>query len=158
MTATAELVKARGANDPDLIISENDLGQYSQVDTAIADKMTVLVKGVGYTNTAKASSWGEPGNRPLTDPAQIFGRAMRAEKAWKGAIRQGHTQPDMVVKSMSPQFASQFGAFMAANPQSMAMAQMVASLQQQVSTILGKNITLTSPLATGFVPYNLVAP
>lgn len=162
-TAIGEVVKAATGStgvDPDYYTDETDLAQYTSTDTALSDKMTVLVKGVGYANTAKAgiNEWGTGGNTPLTDPAQIFGRAMRAEKAWKTAIHNGHTRPQDVVKSMSPAFASQFGAFMSATPQSMAMGQFVANLQQQLSGILPKNTTLTAPLATGFVPYNLVAP
>lgn len=158
-TKATDLVKAMGANDPDYIVSESDMGQYSSAKTAIADKMTTLVKGAGYAVTDKPTAFGQTGgNAPLTDPDKVFSRAMRAEKAWTGAIKQGINNPEAVYKSLSPQFSQQFGAFLSANPQSMAMNSVVASLQQQVSDALGKNITLTTPLSTGLVPYNLVAP
>jgi len=158
MGKTVDLVKAHGANDPDMIISETDLTQYDSAGTAVADKMTTLVKGVGYANTDKATAFGQGGNAPLVDPDRIFNRAMRAEKAWKSAIGTSLRNPDAVFKSLSPQFASQFGAFLAANPQTAMMSQVVASLQQQVSAAIGKSITLTSPLSSGLVPFNLVAP
>jgi hypothetical protein len=154
----ADLVKAAGNYDPDAIVERSDLAGYESARTAVADKMTTLVKGVGYCNTDKPTSFGEGGNAPLTDPGQVFTRAMRAEKAFTGAIRTGITDPGAVFKSLSPQFSGQFGAFLAASPQAAMMSQMVASLQEQVSAAVGKSITLTSPLATGFVPFNLVAP
>ncbi len=154
----ADLVKAAGNYDPDHIVTEADIAGYDSAKTAIADKMTTLVKGYGYSHTDKPTRFGEGGNAPLTDPGQVFSRAMRAEKAFTGAIRQGITDPAAVFKSLSPQFSGQFGAFLAASPQAAMMTQMVASLQQQVSAAVGKSITLTSPLATGFVPFNLVAP
>jgi hypothetical protein len=154
-----ELVKAMGANDPDYIVSESDMSQYSSAKTAIADKMTTLVKGAGYAITDKPTQFGQTGgNAPLTDPDKVFSRAMRAEKSWSAAIREGINNPERVYKSLSPQFSSQFGAFLSANPQSMALNSVVSSLQQQVSDALGKSITLTTPLSTGLVPYNLVAP
>ena len=158
MGTTTDLVKAAGANNPDYLVDESDLGQYSTAQQAITSKMVTLVKGVGYANTDKPTSFGEGGNAPLTDPDKVFGRAMRAEKAFTGAVKKGLNNPDAVFKSLSPTFSSQFGAFLAASPQNTGLAATVASLQQQVSEALGKSITLTSPLSSGLVPFNLVAP
>jgi hypothetical protein len=116
----------------------------------LSDKMSTLVKGAGYCRPG--------GNRPLDDDDQIFRRSMRAETAFRGAIKKGIERPGEVIKSLSPEFAGQFGAFMAASPQNQAMQQLVGQLNTQLSDALGKSITITSPLSTGFVPFDLVAP
>lgn len=160
MDRTDTLVKS-GAS-PDHVIDDSDLAGLTQTraQQRLSEKMSVLVKGAGYAVTEKSYQLGTtPGaNQPLTDPDKIFKRSMRAEKAFKAAIRQGNTNPDAVYKSLSPEFSSQFGAFLANNPQNQMMAQWVGSLQNQVNDALagiGKSITLTSPNATGLVPYNL---
>lgn len=139
---------------------ETDLGGYSTAQQAVAEKMTTLVKGAGYTHIEKAYQPDmTPGaNQPLTDPDKIFTKAMKAGRAWDKAITDGCRNPDQVIKSFNSEFSSQFGAFMAANPQAAMWSQWTSQLQQQLQGVLGKNITLTSPLATGFVPFNLVAP
>ena len=158
MGSTTVAVKAAGANNPDFILNEDDFTAPTPTQTKVSSSLATLVKGFGYANTEKPVAFGEPGNQPLTDPEQIFTRGMRAEKAYMSAIKQGLADPGSVVKSLAPDFAAQFGAFMSGNPQNMMMSQVVASLQQQLTDALGKSITLTSPLSTGFVPFNLVAP
>jgi hypothetical protein len=116
----------------------------------LSDKMPALVKGAGYCRPG--------GNRPLDDDDQVFRRSMRAETAFRAAIKKGIENPGQVIKSLSPEFAGQFGAFMAASPQNQAMQQLVGQLNTQLSDALGKSITITSPLSTGFVPFDLVAP
>lgn len=150
---------------PDHVVDDSDLGNLapSRIQQKLSEKMTVLVKGAGYAVTEKSWQLGDtPGaNRPLTDPDKVFGRAMRAEKAFKTSIRRSHENPDAIYKSLSPEFSSQFGAFLGNTPQNQMMAAWVGNLQQQVNSALsgiGKSITLTSPNATGLVPYNLVAP
>lgn len=157
-TATDLVKKVAGASGSEYLVDDGDLASYSSARTAVADKMTTLVKGVGYAMTDKATAYGQGGNAPLTSPEQVFGRAMRAEKAWTGAIKKSLSDPGSVFKSLSPEFSNQFGAFLSSNPQSAMMAQVVASLQEQIGQAIGKSITLTTPLATGFVPFNLVAP
>jgi hypothetical protein len=158
-TAVADLVKSLDQGHG-YYTDESDLGQYSTAQQAVAEKMTHLVKGAGYTYTDKAYQPDmTPGaNQPLTDPDKVFTKAMKAGRAWNTAITEGCRTPDKVIKSFNSEFSSQFGAFMAANPQAAMWSQWTAQLQQQLNSVLGKNITLTTPLATGFVPFNLVAP
>lgn len=139
---------------------DTDLGQYGTAQQAVAEKMTVLVKGAGYAITEKTYQVGAaPGaNQPLSDPDKIFGKANRATHAWNKAIKQGVTDPQGVFKSLNSDFTSRFGAFMASSPQSAMWDAWTANLQQQIGESLGKNITLTSPLASGLVPFNLAAP
>lgn len=158
-SAVASLVK-QADQGHGYYTDESDVASYSSIDQAIGDKMSVLVKGAGYTVTEKAYQPGQnPGaNQPTSDPDKVFGKAMRAKRAWKQAITEGVNNPDGVFKSLNPDFASRFGAFLQASPQNAMWSAWTAQLQQQLNGVLPKNITLTSPLATGFVPFNLVAP
>ena len=140
----------RGADrNPDWI-AEADAHRYHAPDAMLSDKMPSLVKGAGYARPG--------GNRPLDDDEEVFKRSMRAETAFRAAIKRGIEQPQQVVKGMSPEFAGQFGSFLSNSPQNQGMLQLVGQLNQQLSDALGKSITLTSPLNSGFVPFDLVAP
>lgn len=139
----------RAAANPEWY-ADADANRYRAPDLMLSDKMPTLVKGAGYAR--------EGGNRPLSDDDEIFRRSMKAEVAFRRAIKNGIENPDKVVKGLTPEFAGQFGAFMAASPQNLATQNMINSLNTQLSDVLGKSVTLTSPLTTGFVPFDLVAP
>jgi hypothetical protein len=147
-SASAPALERASAN-PDWY-ADADAHNYRAPDEMLSDKMPALVKGAGYCRPG--------GNRPLDDDDQVFRRSMRAETAFRAAIKKGIENPGQVIKSLSPEFAGQFGAFMAASPQNQAMQQLVGQLNTQLSDALGKSITITSPLSTGFVPFDLVAP
>lgn len=157
------LAPPRAAMDPEYAITGVDLNDRSvptRTAQRISEAMTVLVKGAGFSVTDKQYAPGaNPGaNQPLTDPDKVFSRAMRAEKAYRGAMRDGYSAPDQVIKSLSPEFGTRLSAAMMNSPQQMRMDAWTQSLQQQLQQFTGKNFTLTSPNATGLVPYNLVAP
>lgn len=130
--------------------ADADAHGYRTPDLMLSDKMPTLVKGAGYARVG--------GNMPLSDDEQIFRRSMKAEVAFRKAIKTGIDQPAQVLKGLAPEFAGQFGAFMTASPQNQALQQLTTQLNTQLSDALGKSITLTSPLSTGFVPFDLVAP
>jgi hypothetical protein len=137
-----------------------DPGTPSRAAQRLTSALTTLVKGAGYAVTDKQYALGAtPGaNQPLTDPDKVFSRAMRVEKAFKTAIRDSLRAPAEVFKTLTPEFRKGFGSFLANTPQQQMMDQWTAQLQTQLSQFTGKNFTLTSPNATGLVPYNLVAP
>lgn len=158
VTTTGQLVKS--VDEHGYFVDTSDLGGYSRTEQAVAEKMTVLVKGAGYNVVEKATRADQfPGaNEPLSDPDKVFTKAMEANKRWTTAHKAAFSRPDAVLKSFSPEFSQMFGGFAAASPQNAMWNNWTASVNQQLSEVLGKNITLTSPLATGFVPFNLVAP
>lgn len=128
-----------------------DPGRYSSEDRMLSDKMPTLVKGAGYCR--------EGGNAPLTDDRDIFRRSMRAEVAFRKSMQASKTDPMSVLKGISPEFGPQLrAAAAAASPINQQIQQVFAQLNSQLSDALGKSITLTAPLTTGFVPYDLVAP
>jgi hypothetical protein len=146
--AVNELVKSLGAApDERWVASDDDSTRYSYAADMLGEKMPTLVKGAGYARPG--------GNKPLTDDDQIFKASMKAETAFMKSMKNGIENPESVIKSLSPEFAGHFGAFLANSPQNQQMARVVESLSNQISTILGKNVTLTSPLGSGFVPFNL---
>jgi hypothetical protein len=148
--SAAQAALERAGADERWYADAGDAGSYRSPDLMLSDKMPALVKGAGY---AKAG-----GNMPLSDDEQVFRRSMKAEAAFRKAIKRGIDTPGEVVKGLSPDFAGQFGAFMSASPQNQALQSLVGQLNSQLSDALGKSITLTSPLSTGFVPFDLVAP
>src|SRR5580704_2559407 len=89
--------------------AEADVDRYRTPDLMLSDKMPTLVKGAGYARVG--------GNMPLTDDEQIFRRSMKAEDAFRAAIRKGISDPESVVKGLSTEFAGQFAGFMSASPQ-----------------------------------------
>jgi len=115
----------------------------------ITGRMPALVKGAGFAKVG--------GNQPLTDDSEIFKRSYEAERALRTSVKNSIASPDSVRKSINPAFSSQFGLFMTEgnNP---GYGQLVGELQSVLSAELGKNITLSSPLSSGFVPFDLVAP
>lgn len=124
--------------------------KYGTGAAMLADSMPQLVKGYGYAKPK--------GIAPLDDDDErVFKMAMQAEMALHKAIRQGYANPDGVRKSLNPAFSQQFAAFLMENPAMRAMSEAFAGIQQAFSE-LGKNITLTSPLSSGYVPFDLVSP
>ena len=83
--------------------------------------------------------------------------AHEAETELFKAVKHGIEKPQEVIKSLDPSFANEFGLFLSAMPGQGAMETFRSEVQVALAE-LGKNITLTSPLATGLVPYDLVAP
>jgi len=124
--------------------------RYSRAKDMVTSKMPDLVKGVGFAKPG--------GNKPLTDDGEMFRRAMDAELALYTAVKQSVSNPELVKAAINPAFTSQFGLFLSQTPGQAQMNKWVAELNQMLSAELGKNISLTSPLASGFVPFDLLAP
>lgn len=106
---------------------------------AISVRMPELVKGkrVGADSDAQAAT---------------------AEHLFKTAIKTGFSNPGQVLKGLSPQFGGALNMALQGSPQNQAMAQLVSQMQTLLSAELGKNISLTTPLNSGLVPFDLVAP
>jgi hypothetical protein len=120
----------------------------------LAGRMPEAVKGAGFAYPG--------GNKPLDNPDEIFDRSFKATKALRAATFKGYTQPDEVRKSLNPAFSSQFGMFMAGGSPGFG-GNGIGNLVEQINAAFKqtdalKNFTLTSPLSSGFVPFDLVAP
>jgi len=114
-------------------------------------RMPDLVKGAGYLRRKGRIE-------PLEDSAQTDDMSWSVAKAVIAATRKGIQNPGMVAKGFSPDFMPQLHGFMQSNPQQLAVNNLVSQLQSQISVAIGKDITLTSPLTSGLVPFDLVAP
>jgi hypothetical protein len=163
MSETEVLNPPRASLDPQYAITEGlsvDPVTPSRTAQRITEAMTTLVKGAGYAVTDKQYASGAiaGANQPLTDPDKVFSRAMRAEKAFRAAIDDGYSNPTGVIKGLSSEFGSRLSAAITNSPQQLQWNMWTQQLQSQLSAFTGKNFTLTSPNATGLVPYNLVAP
>jgi hypothetical protein len=120
----------------------------------LAGRMPEAVKGAGYARPG--------GTKILDDQDEIFDRSFKATKVLREATFKGYHQPDEVRKSLNPSFTSQFGNFLAAGTPGFGNSGLT-ELVQQINSAFSqtdalKNFTLTAPLASGFVPFDLVAP
>jgi hypothetical protein len=108
-----------------------------------------LVKGVGYAR----------GQQPIDDYAEIIERLGEAKSSLADETMRGYLRPDEVSKSISPEFQAMWrAAFMGGHG---GMAPWIAQINTAIAALgaeLGKNFSLTAPLGTGFVPFNLLAP
>lgn len=127
-----------------------EAAQYDEPNAMLAGKMPSMVKGVGFARPG--------GNAALQDDDEVFKRSMRAEMALTHAVRKSLADPQAVVKGLSADFVGQFGSFLNSTPQAYGMQQMLGQLSGQISDFIGRNVTLTSPLSSGLVPFDLVAP
>lgn len=116
----------------------------------LAKQSAELVKGEGFARIG--------GRKPLKNPTKIFDKGMRVSKALRKNAVAARRDPQAVFKSLQPSFLSEFGQFYQSMPQNTAFTQFAAQISQILSAELGKTISLTSPLASGLVPFDLVAP
>jgi hypothetical protein len=109
-----------------------------------------LVKGEGFARIG--------GNRPIRSPEKIFDKGMRLAKVLRKNAAAAKSDPTGVFKSLNPSFLSEFGRFYQSMPQNTAFQTFAQQISETLSAELGKTISLTAPLSTGLVPYDLVAP
>jgi hypothetical protein len=139
-----------------------EAGRYARPDGTGSNDMLVgrmpdAVKGAGFIHPG--------GNQPLDgrkDADEIFERSFNATVALRKATSDGINDTSGVYKSLNPSFVSQFPAFLAQGTPgfgAQGLQQLVGELNQAFSKVDAlKNFTLTAPLASGFVPFDLVAP
>jgi len=124
----------------------------------LAGRMPEAVKGAGYARPG--------GNKIIEDQDEVFDRSFKATKALRAASWKGYHAPDEVRKALNPSFSSQFGYFAAGmgmgatgGPGGNGLGELVSQLNSAFAqTDALKNFTLTAPLSSGFVPFDLVAP
>lgn len=132
------------------VLDSAEVGGYSRARDVITSRMPDLVKGIGMAVPG--------GNTPLSDQSKIFEHAMSAEAALIKATKDGIANPDRVKAGLNPSFANTYNTFLGSTPQAQQMSQWTEALNAQLTAALGKNFTLTSPLSSGFVPFDLLAP
>lgn len=144
---------------PDLSTDQNGLG-HSTVDVQpgeglreLVNRMPDMVKGAGFIRGVGARRRLEP----LPDGEEVDDASLRVAKAVMTATKRGYDAPDVVLKGWNPEFMAPFQAFMRSNPVQAGMNSLVAQLNQVLAQVV-KDVTLTSPLTSGLVPFDLVAP
>src|SRR5690348_1367776 len=105
-----------------------------------------LVKGVGYYNG---------GNTPETRPDALAPAALRASEAIQAAVKEGYDNPRGVIAKSAPEFQPLLNRVLMEQGTMGAFAQQVSDLLTQE---LKKDISLSVPLSTGLVPFDLTAP
>ena len=117
----------------------------------LASQAAELVKGEGFAKIGGVQ-------KPLRNGPKTFDKGMTVVKALHKNAQRSQQDPAGVFKGLNPSFLSQFGQYYGSLPQNRAMSSFAAQISEILSTELGKTISLTSPLASGLVPYDLVAP
>lgn len=133
----------------------NDVDNYSAASSMLSGRMPNSVKGKGYIGGIQKN--GKTVLAPTEDHSEIMKDSYRAESALVKATRQGIQNPSSVFKGLNPNFSNQLGSMMVQHPAAAGMNNLLGEVQAAFAD-LGKNITLTSPNATGFVPFDLVNP
>jgi hypothetical protein len=90
----------------------------------------------------------------LDKVADIHSHTRYVETLFRDSIRKGFASPAGVISGLSPQFQWALGMAAQASP----LARFSAEIERAMQTQIGKGFTLTSPLSTGLVPFDLVAP
>lgn len=123
----------------------------------LAHRMPDAVKGFGY-----AKPGGVEPLDSVRDEDVIFERSFNAVTKLRKATHDGIYDSQSVYKGLNSGFASQFPAFLAQGTPGFGgqgLQKLVSELNSAFSQVDAlKNFTLTSPLASGFVPFDLVAP
>lgn len=137
---------------PDLGSTSTQLDfEPGQGERELLARMPDMVKGAGFARKAGRLE-------PLPDGEEVDDRSLRVAKSIMQATKRGFSDPAGVAKGFSPGFMSGLSGFLQSNPQQMAMNSLVGQLRNVLSAELQKDITLTSPLTSGLVPFDLVAP
>jgi len=144
------------------ILTTSDVVQEAATEASWYDTPVDMLAG-RMPEAVKAAGYARPGgNKVLDNQDEIFDRSFKATKALRAATFKGYHEPETVRKSLNPNFTSQFGNFLAAGTPGFGN-QGLTELVNQINSAFSqtdalKNFTLTAPLASGFVPFDLVAP
>ena len=115
-------------------------------------KNAALEQLSGSQRTSKFSEHVQSLTKGHSGNADAYAGA--AETLFRRSISKGISDPMVVVKGLSPLFGSGLGRVMQ-NPQSIMFANALKELTTQVEALVGKTISLTSPLTSGLLPFDL---
>jgi len=86
-------------------------------------------------------------------------RSKEAEATLEAVIKggfKGLTNPDRIMKAFSAPLAGAITGLNRLSPQNLALQQMTRQWSKQIGEAIGKSFSLASPLASGFVPFDLM--
>lgn len=108
-----------------------------------------MVKGQGFAKIG--------GNKPIKNPAKLMDLGQRVTKSMRTNAKTSKLQSAETWKALQSSPISQFLQAFNQMPQNTAYAQL-ASAFNSLAADLGKNISVAAPLASGLVPFDLLAP
>ena len=120
--------------------------------------MPRLVKGYGMHMPGTPQPLGAQPviQGELRDQAKLDELEAFAEATLKGVIHKGLTKPGSVYKSFTPELGNAMRTLNMFSPQAMSMQTLGSQWSKQIGAAIGKNFSLSSPLASSFVPFDLV--
>jgi hypothetical protein len=123
-----------------------------------AGVMPKLVKGYGQHRATEAPRLSPDGmpvfQFELTDGAKMDELEAFASATLRAVISKGLTKPEAVLKSFNPMLGNSLSLM--GRMQAMPYQQMAAAFRSALSPSQRKNFSVGSPLASGFVPFDLV--
>jgi hypothetical protein len=137
----------------DTVVDPGNLG--STISKALTTENTTAIKDGGgldrkfSVSPALVKGTRAPGQKELEDPDEIMKRQRNLESTFLASIRKSETDPLGVCKSLSPLFGAPLGQMIERSPWYQ-MGEWAKSID--------KSFTTTSPLGSGLVPFDLVAP
>jgi hypothetical protein len=123
-----------------------------------AAQMPALVKGYGMHMPGTGMlGGGEPIIQgELRDAAKIEQLSAFAEATLAQVVAKGLTKPDKVLKGFTGPMANAITMMNRMSPQSVGLGLTARAWSKELSRALGKNFSLSSPLSSGFVPFDLI--
>jgi len=115
--------------------------------------MPQMVKGYGLL---QSSGGGLSTRTELSDPRQIQRLADYASETLRQVTIKGLTKPHKAVKGFSGPFQAAVNAMNMFSPQAVAGSINSNQWSKEIGQAIGKSFTLSTPLSSGFVPFDLV--
>lgn len=115
--------------------------------------MPALVKGYGQMVPT-----GQPGSvrQELSDQVAIDAMSEASAEVLKRVTKGALKDAEFALKGFYGPFADSIRALNAFSPQNVGAAQTAARWSKEISAATGKSFSLSSPLSSGFVPFDLV--
>ena len=126
-------------------------------DSFRAAQMPRLVKGYGMHTPGAGTIGGVPKvQSELADAATQDHLEAFAAETLKAVIHKGIHRPNKVLKGFAPEFSAGLSMMNRMSPQAIGMSNMASIWGSEISKALGKSFALSSPLPSGFVPFDLM--
>ena len=114
--------------------------------------MPALVKGYGFSEQGEGLTF----KKELGDSRQVARLSDYASETLKSVTAKGLYEPHKAIKNFSGPLQAAVTAMNAFSPQAVAGSNMASAWSKEIGSAIGKSFALSTPLQSGFVPFDLV--